>query len=61
MELNGFKFPGYWYSCFPKYSWISPWCEDCAKEINDTVVKIEDVEDFYNALPEERKKFVVKF
>ena len=41
--------------------WISPWCEDCAKEINDTVVKIEDVEDFYNALPEERKKFIVKF
>ena len=41
--------------------WISPWCEDCAKEINDTVVKIEDVEDFFNALPEERKKFIVKF
>ena len=41
--------------------WISPWCEDCAKEINDTVVKIEDVEDFFNTSPEERKKFIVKF
>ena len=41
--------------------WISPWCEDCAKEINDTIVKIEDVEDLYNTLPEERKKFIVKF
>ena len=40
--------------------WISPWCEDCAKEINDTIVKIEDVEDFYNTSPEERKKFIVK-
>ena len=41
--------------------WISPWCEDCAKEINDAVVKIEDVEDFYSASPEEGKKFIVKF
>ena len=41
--------------------WISPWCEDCAKEINDAVVKIEDVEDFYNTPPEERKKFITKF
>ena len=41
--------------------WISPWCEDCTKEINDTVIKIEDVEDFFNALPEERKKFITKF
>ena len=41
--------------------WISPWCEDCAKEIGDTIIKIEDVEDFFNALPEERKKFIVKF
>ena len=40
--------------------WISPWCEDCAKEINDTIVKIEDVEDFFNTSPEERKKFIVK-
>ena len=41
--------------------WISPWCENCAKEINGAVIKIEDVEDFYNALPEERKKFITKF
>ena len=40
--------------------WISPWCEDCAKEINDAVIKIEDVEDFYNAPREEREKFIVK-
>ena len=41
--------------------WISPWCEDCAKEIGDTIVKIEDAEDFFNTSPEERKKFIVKF
>ena len=41
--------------------WISPWCEDCAKEINDAVIKIENVEDFYNAPREEREKFIVKF
>ena len=27
---------------------------------NDTIVKIEDVEDFFNTSPEERKKFIVK-
>lgn len=41
--------------------WISPWCEDCAKEINDVVIKIEDAEDFYNTSKEERKKFFVEF
>ncbi len=41
--------------------WISPWCEDCAKEINDAVIKIEDAEDFYNVPREEREKFIVKF
>ena len=40
--------------------WISPWCEDCAKEIRDTIIKIEDIEDFYNAPREEREKFIVK-
>lgn len=40
--------------------WISPWCEDCAKEIQDAVIKIDDVEDFYNAPREEREKFIVK-
>lgn len=41
--------------------WISPWCEDCAKEIHDVVIKIEDAEDFYNTPREERKKFFVEF
>jgi len=41
--------------------WISPWCENCAKEINDAVIKIEDAEDFYSASMEEREKFIVKF
>ena len=41
--------------------WISPWCEECAKEINDTIIKIENVEDFYNTSMEERKKFIAKF
>jgi len=41
--------------------WISPWCEDCAKEINDAVIKIEDTDNFYNAPREERIKFIIKF
>ena len=41
--------------------WISPWCEDCAKEINDTVIKTEDVEAFYNTPREESSKFIVNF
>lgn len=41
--------------------WISPWCENCVKEINDAVIKIENAKDFYNASAEERKKFIMKF
>jgi len=40
--------------------WISPWCEDCAKEIDNAIIKIEDVEDFYSTPREEREKFIVK-
>ena len=42
-------------------NWISPWCEDCAKKINQTVIKIEDAENFYSVKDEDRKKFIVKF
>lgn len=41
--------------------WISPWCESCAKEINNAVIKIENAKDFYNTSAEERKKFIIKF
>ncbi len=40
--------------------WISPWCSDCAKEINDMVIKIDDAEAFYATPREERAKFIVK-
>ena len=41
--------------------WISPWCEDCAKELNEYVIDINDVEEYYNTLREERQKFYKKF
>ena len=41
--------------------WISPWCEDCAKEINDAIIDINDVEEYYNTPREERQKFYKKF
>ena len=41
--------------------WISPWCEDCAKEINDAIIDINDVEEYYNTPREERNKFYKDF
>jgi len=41
--------------------WISPWCEDCAKEIHDTVIDINDVEAYYEAPREDRQRFYKKF
>ncbi len=41
--------------------WISPWCEDCAKEINDVIIDINDVEEYYNTPREQREKFYKKF
>ena len=37
--------------------WISPWCEDCVKEINGAVISIDDIEAYYNASREEKQKF----
>ena len=41
--------------------WISPWCEDCAKEIHDAVIDINDIEAYYGAPREERPKFFKSF
>ena len=41
--------------------WVSPWCEDCAKEINDAIIDINDVEEYYNTPREERNKFYKDF
>ena len=37
--------------------WISPWCEDCAKEITGAVIDINDVDEYYSAPIEEKQKF----
>ena len=41
--------------------WISPWCEDCAKEINGAVIDINDIDEYYNTPREERNKFYKDF
>jgi len=41
--------------------WISPWCEDCAKEINDVVVEFDKLEEYYNTPRAEREKFFIRF
>ena len=41
--------------------WISPWCEDCAKEINDVVIDINDIDEYNNTPREERNKFYKDF
>ena len=41
--------------------WISPWCEDCAKELNEYVIDIKDVDEYYKTPREERQKFYKHF
>ena len=42
--------------------WISPWCEDCAKENNNYYfVDIDDLDDYYLAPRDQRDQFIKTF
>ena len=41
--------------------WISPWCEDCVKELREYVIDLNDVEEYYKTPREERNKFYKSF
>lgn len=46
---------------YTSLGWISPWCEDCAKEINDYFIDIDDLDDYYLAPIDQRSKFIKTF
>lgn len=41
--------------------WICPWCEECVRELNEYVIDLNDVEEYYKTPREERRKFYKDF
>ena len=41
--------------------WICPWCEECVRELNEYVIDLKDVEEYYKTPREDRRKFYINF